>query len=167
MAVAWFICSYNVIPDAVRHKRYCAMDDFTAQIVADGGAWAESEVLGNYAIVKVRASADTLTTIAGTTGFQRIPNHVNLNDTWSDLTAAQRTAIQNRVLAMGYTQAEINAALGSTLAQWRTITLGDLLRFITRRRLKPRWDAALSQIVLDGDVRECRPIADVDNEVTA
>jgi hypothetical protein len=164
MALAWFICGYVINP-ARPNMRYCAMNDFTEAIVADGGTWSESEILGGYAIVKVRAAAATLTTIAGTTGFQRIPNHINLNDVWSDLTTAQRTAIQNKVLAMGYTLAELQAVMGDTLAKWRTKTLGQLLRFITSRRLKPRWDEIQQQIVLDGILQSCRPIAEVDAEV--
>lgn len=164
MAYAWFICGYKLKPNRP-HMRYCAMDDFTAQIQADGGSWAESEVLGGYAVVKVRANAGTLTTIAGAAGFQRIPTHWVLTDTWSDLTSAQRTAIQNKALALGYTQAEIDAVMGNTLALWRQKTLGQLLRFIAQRRLLARWDDVQGQIVLDGEAVACEPIANVDIKV--
>jgi hypothetical protein len=165
MALAWFICQYKIKTGNWRPVRYCAMDDFTAQINADGGSWAESEVLGGYALVKVRANTTTLTTIGGTTNFQRIPNWVNLSDILSTLTTAQRTAIQNRILAMGYTQAEINAVMGNNLTAWRTRTLRQLLNFIAQRRLKPRWDSETQQIVLDGVLVACKPIASVDAEV--
>ena len=156
--MAWFICSYKLRPDRP-DRRYCAMDDFTAQITADGGAWTESEVLGGYAIVKVRA----LSTIASTAEFQRVPRDL-LIDPLSSLSTAQRRAIRDNLNAMGYTDAEISAALGNT--NLNTVTLGQVLRFAASRRLKPRWDDAQQQIVLDGAFQACRPIADVDAEVT-
>ena len=68
MALAWFICPYKrgPGPDVIR---YPAMDDFTSLIRGDGGDWAETEILGNAALVKVRASSGTLTTINGAAGF--------------------------------------------------------------------------------------------------
>jgi hypothetical protein len=168
MALAWYICGYKVIESkpGVLNLRYCAMDDFTPRIVADGGAWSESEVLGGYAVVKVRAAAATLTTIGGTTGFTRIPNNwVVLTTTLGSLTSGQRTTLLNLITAIGYTPAEISAALGVNLAGWRTKTLGQVLRFIAQRRLKPRWDDIQHQIVLDGILQACKPIDTVDAEV--
>lgn len=163
MAVAWFICPYKRRnPGQTPAQRYCAMDDFTTQIAADGGSWAETEVLGDVALVKVRANAATLTTINAASGFMRIPNHFDLSDTLGDLTAAQRTAILNKLLAMGYTQAEIDAALP---ADWTSVTLGQVLRFAARRRKKPRYDAGTDSIVLDGEDQPVRPVADVDAAV--
>lgn len=162
MAIAWFITFYKRRAGP-RPIRYCAMDDFTAQINADGGTWAESEVLGGYAVVKVNAAAATLTAIAGTAGFQRIPVATTLGTAMSALSNAQRTAIRNRLEAMGYTLGEIQGALGTNLAG---VTLGDVLRFAAQRRLKPRYDSVQDQIVLDGDYQPCRPIADVDAAVT-
>jgi uncharacterized membrane protein (UPF0136 family) len=164
MATAWFVCEYKIRPD-VRPIRYCAMDDFTSTIEADGGAWSESEVLGGYAVVKVRAAAATLTSIGGTVGYYRIPSFTHLTDVLTGLTAGQRTAIQNRILAMGYTQAEIDAAMGNTLALWRQKVLSTLLRFIAQRRLSPRWDSIQQQFVLDGALRDCKPIDAVNTEV--
>lgn len=123
------------------------MDDFTAQILADGGTWDETEILGNAALVKVRASATTLAAINAAPGFLRIPNHTALTDTLGDLTAGQRNAILNEALALGYSQAEINAALP---ANWTNVTLGQVLRFLATRRLRPRYDAGTDTIVCDG-----------------
>jgi hypothetical protein len=141
------------------------MDDYTPQITADGGTWAETEVLGGYALVKVRAAQTTLNTIAGVTGFQRIPLSV-LTSPLSSLTTAQRNAIRTTLGNMGFTPAEILAAAGSNAAQMGTHTLGEILRFAAQRRLKPRYDAAQDQIVLDGPSRPCRPIAEVDAAIT-
>lgn len=165
MAIAWFICGYK-IRTGTRPVRYCAMDNFTASIEADGGAWSESEILGSYAVVKARAAAATLTSIGGTTGYYRIPSFTVLADALTGLTASQRTAIQSRILAMGYTQGEIDAAMGNTLALWRQKTLSVLLRFIAQRRLESRWDSVQQQFVLSGALQDCKPIDQVNAEVT-
>jgi hypothetical protein len=162
MPIAWYVCPYKRITGrpVSRPGRYCAMDDFTAEIIADGGAWTESEVLGDCAVVKVRASDATLTTINAATGFTRIPLTA-LSQSLGSLTAAQRTAIRNRIVAAGYTMEEINARFPNIA----NATLRQVLEFWARRRLKPRYDAASDTIVLDGDVQPCRPIIDVDAEV--
>lgn len=161
MAVAWYICTYKRRLGTPRPTRYCEMDDFTAQIFADGGDWSESEVLGNYALVKVRASQATLDAIAAAPGIIRIPL-ARLDVQLSALTSQQRTVLRNRLEAMGYTVEEITGALGNNLGQR---TLGDLLRFAASRRLKPRYDADQDVIVCDGPVQVCRPVGDVDTAV--
>lgn len=163
MPLAWFIAPYKRRNPGERPpERYCAVDDFTAQIRADGGDWSETEILGNAALVKVRAAAGTLTVIAAAAGFLRIPNHTDLNDTLGDLTNAQKTAILNEALALGYTQAEINAALPNN---WQNVTLRQVLNFFRTRRLKPRYDAAADSIVLDGAVQPTRTLESVDAAV--
>jgi hypothetical protein len=166
MAIAWFITTYKISPIKPM-VRYCAMNDFSNLIIdQDGGAWADSEVLGAYAVVKVKASAATLTTIANATGFTRIPNNwIDLSTTLGSLTSTQRTTLLNLAQAMGYTLAEIQGALGSTLANWRTRTLGQVLRFVAQRRLQSRWDDVNKQIVLDGDYVTPTSIDDVDAQV--
>jgi hypothetical protein len=137
------------------------MDDHTAAIRADGGAWAETEILGNMAIVKVRATAATLTTIADATGFTRLPLSV-LDNSLASLSTTQRTAIRNKLNDMGYSVAEIQARFGSDLSIY---TLGDVLRFAASRRLKPRYDAATDTIILDGAQQPCRSVTSVDAEI--
>lgn len=163
MPVAWYLAPYKRgdLPGG-RPARYCAMDDFTPQIVADGGWWAESEGLGDHAVVRVRASAATLTLIDGTTGFVAVPKRwVRLLDSLSDMTSGERNQIQNKLLSLGYTQAQIDAALGSTLSQWRQKTLRDLLAFACSRRRKPRYDAATDTIFLDGPDQPTRAVESV------
>lgn len=163
--VAWFIVPYKRLttgPGAEQPFRYPAIFDFDAQIKADGGTHAHTEILGNTALVKVRASAATLTAIAGAPGVMRIPNHTALTDTLGDLTSAQRTAILNKLQALGYSLAEIQAALP---ANWQSVTLGQVLRFAATRRLKPRHDAASDTIILDGPVQPVWPVEDVDAAV--
>lgn len=163
MALGWFIAPYKRRnPGEVPPVRYNAMDDFTTQIIADGGTWSEIEILGDAAIVKVRASPTTLTTIAQAANFSRIPNHVALNDTLGDLTVNQRQAIINKALSLGYTQAEIDAVLP---ANWSNVTLRQVLNFFRKRRLKPRYDADTDSIILDGAIQPVRPLDDVDQAV--
>lgn len=159
--MAWFLCPYSRRDNGNFKLRYCAMDDFTTQIRADGGSWYEVEVLGNSAIVKVKASAATLSTINAATGFTRIPVD-RLNDPLSSLTNTQLTTIKNKVLALGYTQQELTNALGNDLS---LITLGQLLRFIATRRLRPRYDAQANAFVLDGPVESCTSVDLVDSKV--
>lgn len=167
MAVGWFLAPYKRRDlDPGIPMRYCAVDDFNAQIRTDGGTWSESEALGNLAVVKVNASDATLALIAGTAGFLSIPRRwARLVDSLTSMTNGERNLIQNRLLSMGYTQAEINAAMGASLALWRTKTLQDLLALACSRRLKPRYDTATDQIILDGPVQPTRPLKDVDEAV--
>jgi len=160
MAIGWFLCPYRRLAEPSRAIRYCAMDEFTTTIRADGGDWREVEVLGNQAIVKVKASVLTLATIAGATEFRQIPLQ-RLDDSLSTLTAGQRTAIRDELLAAGYTLAEVQAALPDL----STVTLGDVLRFLATRRLKPRYDQGTDSIVLDGPVQACTDISTIDKSV--
>ena len=170
MPVAWFFAPYKRLPDP-EPTRYCAMDDFTRQILADpeyagGEPWRECECLGDQAIVKVRASSTLLQTINAAPGFQRIPaRFTDLSQTLGDLTNTERTQLNNKLLSLGYTQQEINAALGSSLNGWRSITLRQVFRFALTRRLKPRYDQATDTIMLDGPVQVCTPIESADAAV--
>jgi hypothetical protein len=136
------------------------MDDFTAQIKADGGRWAETEILGDRAIVKVNASPATLTTIANTATFRRIPLTL-LNDPLSSLSTAVQNAIRQEVLDAGYTLAEVNARFPNIASA----TLGDVLRFMATRRLSTRYDRGTDTIILDGAIKPCRSVDSVDSEV--
>ena len=163
MAIAWFICPYKrrITGKQYFPQRYCAMDDFTSQINADGGKWSETEVLGSVAIVKVRASDITLATIAAETGFHRLPKN-RLDDSLSDLTTAQKNAIRNKLTDMGYTLQELHDALGNDLG---AVTLRQVLKFATTRRLKPRYDSVNDAIVCDGDIQPVKALELVDQEI--
>jgi len=162
MAIAWFITRYKR-RDRFPGKpfRYCAMDDYTPQIYSASGRWTETEVLGGYAIVKVKAPDAVLQTIAADPLFQRIPLNL-LTQSLGELTPGQRRAIQDRIEAMGYTAEEIRSALGSN---WASFTLGQVLRFAASRRRKPSYDAVQDEIVLDGTIEACRPVDSVDEEI--
>ena len=78
MPTAWFICPYKRkdfgSPEANRARptRYCAMDDFTREIRASGGDWSETEIEGDQAIVKVRATNQILGRLSSE--FRRFPD---------------------------------------------------------------------------------------------
>ena len=160
MAIGWFLVPYKIDSNDPG-LRYCAMDDFTTQIHADGGGWSEAECLGNHAVVKVSAFTPTLDTIASEPGFIRVPMAL-LDNTLSELTQAQRTAIRNKVEALGYSATEIQEKLGVNLAN---VTLKQVLRFVLTRRLKPRWDGASGEIIIDGPIQVCKTIEKLDSEV--
>ena len=167
MALQWFMVDYKRRDLGSKPGRYCAMDDFNTQIQADGGDWSETEILGDKALVKVNASPTTLTTIGNTAGFFGIPaKWVTLTDDLSSMTAGERNQMQNAILSLGYTKAEIDGAMGNTLALWQQNTLDDLLSLCAIRRLKPRYDTPTDTIILDGPVQPVRPVESVDNAVS-
>lgn len=166
MPIAWYAVPYKRRDLNSGPGRYCAMDDFTVQILADGGDWTESEGLGDNAIVKVRASNATLTLIDAAPGFVASPKRwSSLQNFLTDMTAGERNTFQNKFLSLGYTQAEINAAMGSTLALWQSHTLKHLLSLFVSRRNKPRYDAGTDTIILDGPNQPTRSIENVDATV--
>jgi hypothetical protein len=135
------------------------MDDYTAQIRAAGGHWSETEILGNRAIVKVRATTAVLQALAAV--FKRLPKD-RLDDPLSGLSNAAKVALRNELQDQGYTLAEIQARLGSDLGAY---TLRDVLHFMASRRRKPRYDVQADEIVLDGAIVIPRSIEAVDSEV--
>lgn len=165
MAYAWFLTVYKISPRKMwgRPVRYCAMDDFTPKIYAEKGSWSETEVLGNYAVVKVSASAPLLAEIATDNKyFYQFPV-IALDDFLDVMNAQDIIDLQTRIVAMGYTDEEMTGNLGT---RWNTLTLRQVLTFIANRRRKPRYDPVQDKIILDGDVVVCKPIEKVDSEVT-
>jgi len=65
MTTAWYICPYKRgantnSGDFIMPVLYCTMYDYTEMIRSVGGHWVETEVLGNRAIVKVRAGEEII-----------------------------------------------------------------------------------------------------------
>jgi hypothetical protein len=154
--IGWFLAPYRRLVGARIPTRYCAMDDFTDQVVG----WSETEVLGQHAVVKVDATAAVLTAIAGASGFQRIPV-ARLDDPLSSLTTQQRNAIRTKIISLGYTAEELDAAFPDI----RDFTLRQVLLFVCRRRRKVRYDQVTDTIIDDGPDQPVRPLADVDAAV--
>lgn len=161
MPVGWFIAPYVRRAGTRRPTRYVVVDDLTAVIRADGGDWAETEVLGQAAIAKVRASAATLALVAALPGVTRIPV-ARLDDPLASLSAGQKAAIRSRVQALGYTLPELAARFPSDLG---TYTLRELLAFVAQRRRMVRYDVETDAIVDDGAIAPVRPLDDVDAAV--
>jgi hypothetical protein len=138
------------------------MDDFTSQIEADGGKWAESEILGDQAITKVSASEATLATIQTAEGFRRIPKVVALETKLTALTQVEANGLETAALNAGYRIDEVSAKMGPNIRQK---TLGDYLRLLTTRRLKPRYDKETDTIICDGAEQVCRTPENVDAAV--
>lgn len=182
MPIAWFIVPYKRVTrtplDAATRadilanqgmlalvskmgiSRYPAVMDFNSQIAADGGKYSCTEVLGDRAIVKVNASAATLTAMNNAAGFIRVPLS-RLDDPLSSLTDNQRTALKNELLDQGYTMAEVNARFPDL----STVTLGDVLRFAATRRKRPRYDSVSDAYVEDGQADPVVSVDDVDGAV--
>jgi hypothetical protein len=160
MPFGWYIIPYKRHPILPR-TRYPAIDDYTDVVVAAGGTWAETEILGNRCLVKVRAPAALLDSLASVPEYKRLPKD-RLDDSLVDLSSQIKRALRDELRDQGYTVAEIHARFGDDLGQY---TLRDLLRFMATRRLRPRWNAETDEIILDGPSQGCRPIASVDAEV--
>ncbi|KKL92142.1 hypothetical protein LCGC14_1887660 [marine sediment metagenome] len=155
--IAWYIAPYKIELDD-SSGRYCAMNDYTNQIIyIDKGNWSESEVLGDRAVVKVNASASTLAALDSV--FERMPKD-GLDDSLSAVSISDKLALKNEGLDMGYSNAEWEEEFPNNLD---TYQLKDILQFYTKRRLKPRFDG--NKIIIDGIEQVCRTIESVDAEV--
>ena len=157
--IAWYIVPYEIIRQPSLTYRRCAMDRYTKQIRSNGGQWTETEVLGDRAIVKVRASQAILNVLDGV--FQRIPKD-RLDDSLADLPLAAKQKIKNAILDMGYTLQELQERFSQDLGQY---TLRDVLKFMARRRLKPRYVKETDEVFIDGIEQKCRSIESVDEEI--
>lgn len=148
-----------------RITRYPAIFDFNAQIEADGGKVSQPlECLGNYAVVKVNASAATLQAINAAPGIVRVPIGA-LDNTLDTLTLAQRQQLRTFLGNLGYTAGEIQAKFGGG-ADLSGFTVGDVLRFALTRRLRPRYDQATDTVILDGPQDLITPVEVADVQVS-
>ena len=165
MPTTWVLVPYKRSAETHHPGRYVAIDDFTPQIRADGGDWSETEVLGpqmGYALVKIRMqTASLLVNICATPGFRRMPVD-NFFDRLLGLSPAQISNINGVLLNAGYSQSEIDTALGG---DWSQKTLADLMRLWATRRLTPRYDSATDAIICDGTPVVCKSVDTVNSEV--
>lgn len=160
MPYAWYLTPYKTKTVFGQPRRYCAMDDFTSTIFADGGNWSEIEILGNMAVVKVMVNTSTLlTTIDAATGFTRLPVD-HFNDPVDSLPAAKKAAILNKLQSLGYSSNEVTAALGDLTGK----TLADVLRFAATRKILPKFDAQ-KNIVFTGATVSCDSVDALDSRV--
>lgn len=127
-----------------------------ASLEAEGAKVEYFEVLGDNAIVFVNARNAVLNTINALPGVFQLPTR-SLGTTLSDLTANQKTALRNKVQALGYTAQEIQDRFGNDIGQY---TFREVLRFLLTRRRLPRYDDVLQDVVLDGDVLDLTNVRD-------
>lgn len=157
MAVAWFIVGYERVEILGGRGRRCAIDRYTDQLAKAGGDWREVEMLGNRALVKVRAPAAVLDQLA--TVFRRLPKAA-LDEPLADLSAAARTALRDELEDAGYSRKEITATLGDL----STATLGDLLRFVCSSRQRwGGWDEQGTAVL--GERTRAEPLEAADEAV--
>ena len=165
MPVTWVLVPYKRDTTADMPTRYVAINDFTPRILADGGDWSETEVAGpgmGWAIVKFRTQTnELLTEVCGTPGYRRFPKD-NLADRLLGISQNQLGEISNLLRQAGYTQAEIDSAMGQA---WSAKTLGDLARLWSTRRKTPRYDPKTDAIICDGEPVPCKSVDTVDSEV--
>lgn len=68
MPRGWFVAGYDIDTSRPFTPRYCTMQDHHDEIAGDSGAWAEAEIAGDQALVKVCASFETLAALP----FERV-----------------------------------------------------------------------------------------------
>lgn len=153
MAVAWFVCPYRTRPRPHGQGvvRYCAMDDHTPAIHGNGGWWAETEILGDRALVKVRAPENVMAGLM-LDGFERLAADLD-----APLSGPERARMIRIARDAGYTAQEVAAN--------RQQSARDFMALLATRRRKARLDRVTGRPVLDGPQKACRPLASVDAEV--
>jgi hypothetical protein len=141
-------------------SRYCGVDDFTAQIQADGGTWDSFECGGGpgtdyilgVCFAKVGGvTTATLALVAGLANALAIPTKLlELNTSMSVTTNAEKAFIRDQVgRRLGYSDQEIadwlGVAVGASTAQKNTAlnakTYGQFLDFLATRWFTPVFDS--------------------------
>lgn len=159
MPVGWFVAEYTVTRG--QPVRWPLPHNVLQQLNEAGAPWAAAEMLGQRALVKVRAPDAALSAIAGLAGVRRLPKD-RLDDPLSDLPKAARDALQQLVLDMGYTRAEVRTRFGNDLGAF---TLRDVILFMLGRRRRVRWDRTTDQVVEDGPELPGASLEDIDGRV--
>jgi hypothetical protein len=165
MPIGWYIVPYMKDPTEPFPARMVSINQYTADIRAAGGFWAETEILDpgiGRALIKVRAPTAALTQLDAL--YKRLPKD-RLDDPLSDLPPAALLALKNELLEEGYTLAEIKAKFGPDVSL-EDFTLRDVLRFMVKRRRKVRYIEATGDFVCDGEIKTPRTVEDVDEAVT-
>lgn len=167
----WLLAQYVLYPQKV-NSRYCIIEDYRTLVEGDvsvrpqGGAFHYREILGNYAVVKVAGvSAATVTSILNDPLIRRFPAVQFLADNLGVLSDVQWANYRQFALDLGYPAAEWDAVFGGA-GQQGSYTLRDVITFVVRRRISPRFDIPTQTIVLDGPVVQPAAVADEIDSVT-
>ena len=128
MPVAWFICPMEALkhPTWQRVYRRCAMCRHIPSLPdGEGSDWDEAEILGSHTIVWVDTSVAKMALIAADPDFLEVP-------TPNVTVPKDQGLITDKMIALGYTQGEIDAT------GWVSNDLFDLLTVaMNRYRAKP------------------------------
>jgi hypothetical protein len=160
MPAQWFACPF-LRRDGSRPGqvgRYMMIQDFAAQIAADGGAWDYFECGGGpdtsytcgVAVAKIRASQTTLDAVIAAPNIRPIPTSLlNLGDT---TTATQRTFLRDTLgPALGFTGTEMTAWATSDGRTFASRTFGEILDFLATRWYRPVYEPTGSQVGWEGN----------------
>lgn len=163
--IAWYIVPY--VRDrrigSPQPSRHCELSLYNKQIWDAGGKWTCREILGNRAIVKIKAPAAILEMIDSK--YKRLPKD-RLGDSLSDLSSGVKTALKNEILDMGYSLQEIKSKFGNAVSIGQ-FTLRDVLKFMAKRKREFRYISETDDFVCDGKIKEIKIdlIKYIDNKV--
>ena len=158
MAIGWYIVPYVQHPEILR-RRYCQIDDYSPQIYAAGGHWMETEILGNRALVKLRAPVNIQNNAKN--NYKKMPVE-NLDVPLTNLPTAQKQALRAELLDMGYTEEDVYARFGDDLSIY---TLREVFTFMAQKRKEERYDEETQTHYFDGPDVSCKPIEEIDEGV--
>lgn len=146
----WWLCRYvkSVGEFNKPFVRVSAFELYYHDLVRDGAKWRYEEIAGNRALVRAEMSDALAQTIAMDVNCLPLPLN-RLDQTLGELSPQARSTLQDLAVEMGYSLTEIRNRLGNNLAN---VTLGQLLRFLASRRIKPRYNADKTDVVFDGPV---------------
>ncbi len=122
MPEAWFICPYDLFKSFTGTAgRQCAMHRHIHALPdGNGSDWDEAEILGGHTIVWVNTTASKMASIKADPDFLEVP-------TPNVTKAKDQGLITDKMIALGYTQGEIDAT------GWVSNTVFDLLTVAMNR----------------------------------
>lgn len=120
MPSAWFICPYDTYKSRITGTagRRCAMHRYLHALPdGEGSDWDEAETLSGHALVWVSTTAAKMALIEADADFLEIP-------TPSVTVAKDRGLITDKMIALGYTQGELDATGWASSAVFDLLTVG-------------------------------------------
>lgn len=163
MAARWIACPFLRRDGQARPGqvgRWMMVQEFAAQITADGGAWDYFECGGGpgttytcgVGIVKVRASTATINSIIAAPNTRALPaSLLELTDPMSVLGQAARDVLRNDFApALGYTTVEVDSWLNAAPAGFNNKQLQHFFEFLAARWYRVVYEPVGSQVGYQG-----------------